>query len=502
MTWTAPDDNVGWGVFGQRFDASGGRVGTEFRLNETSDGNQLSDTRSIGGNPTILLEDGTLVSIWSGENEGGAEEVYLRQFELGVSAVGDVTSAFSSASLLSNDTDPDGNILTIAAVDATSANGASVILNGDGTISYDPAGSATIQALKDGETATDSFTYTISDGNGGTDTATVTLIVSGANDAPTSNTLLSNQNADEDAPFSYTLPADAFTDVDGDALTLTAPNLPDWLSFDGTTFTGTPEQADIGSTDITVVATDPLGETASQTFTLSVARVNEAPTATADSYSTGEDTPLTIAAAGVLANDADVDGDALTAVLVSDVANGTLGLNADGSFTYTPDENFNGSASFTYTPNDGTTDGAPVTVDITVNAVNDAPVASSDAFGATLNGESLVNLLTEDEQITPTIARLAGGGFVVSWSSYAPQQGDNSERGVKARLFNDAGLPVSNEFLVNSFTNDDQDVSDVAALTNGGFVIVWKSDDPQQDDLSNLGVKAKIFSCERTRNSR
>ena len=58
----------------------------------------------------------------------------------------------------------------------------------------------------------------------------------------------------------------------------------------------------------------------------------------------------------MLGNDSDVDGDALTAVLVSGPANGTLTLNADGSFTYTPDANFNGTDSFTYKANDGTAD--------------------------------------------------------------------------------------------------------------------------------------------------
>ena len=77
---------------------------------------------------------------------------------------------------------------------------------------------------------------------------------------------------------------------------------------------------------------------------------------------TDEDTPLTVAAAGVLGNDTDVDGDALTAVLVSGPANGTLTLNADGSFTYTPDANYNGTDSFTYKASDGTADSNVATV--------------------------------------------------------------------------------------------------------------------------------------------
>ena len=77
----------------------------------------------------------------------------------------------------------------------------------------------------------------------------------------------------------------------------------------------------------------------------------------------------------MLGNDTDVDGDTLTAVLVSGPAHGTLTLNADGSFTYTPDANYNGSDSFTYKANDGSADSNVATVSLTVSAVNDAPVA-------------------------------------------------------------------------------------------------------------------------------
>src|SRR5207245_9429708 len=83
---------------------------------------------------------------------------------------------------------------------------------------------------------------------------------------------------------------------------------------------------------------------------------------------------------GVLANDTDVDGDPLTAILVNGPAHGTLSLNNDGSFTYTPALNYNGSDSFTYKANDGQLDSPTnATVSITVTPVNDAPVATNDS---------------------------------------------------------------------------------------------------------------------------
>jgi len=101
---------------------------------------------------------------------------------------------------------------------------------------------------------------------------------------------------------------------------------------------------------------------------------NTPPVANNDSYSINEDAPLSIAAPGVLGNDTDAEHNPLTAVLLTGPAHGTLTLNANGSFTYTPAANYNGSDSFTYKANDGTVNSnTGATVSITVNAVNDAP---------------------------------------------------------------------------------------------------------------------------------
>src|SRR5439155_1130071 len=131
-----------------------------------------------------------------------------------------------------------------------------------------------------------------------------------------------------------------------------------------------------------------------------VTPVNDAPLATADGYATSEDTPLTVAAAGVLANDSDIDGDALSAALVSGPTNGTLTLNANGSFTYTPNANFNGTDSFTYKANDGAADSNIATVTLTITAVNDAPVASGDAYA--VNEDGVLNVAATGVLINDT----------------------------------------------------------------------------------------------------
>jgi VCBS repeat-containing protein len=112
---------------------------------------------------------------------------------------------------------------------------------------------------------------------------------------------------------------------------------------------------------------------------------NSAPVASDDAYATQEDTPLTVAAPGVLGNDSDPDGDALTAVLVEGPDHGTLTLDEAGSFTYTPDADYNGPDSFTYKANDGSLDSNTATVSLTVRPVNDAPtvkVARGGSCGA------------------------------------------------------------------------------------------------------------------------
>ena len=116
------------------------------------------------------------------------------------------------------------------------------------------------------------------------------------------------------------------------------------------------------------------GTSASSQLDYSVAAANVAPSAQADAFNVDEDATLTVAADGVLGNDDDDDGDDLTAQLVLGPANAlSFTLSSDGSFTYTPEPDFNGSDSFTYQANDGQTNSNIATVTITVDPVNDDP---------------------------------------------------------------------------------------------------------------------------------
>ncbi len=116
---------------------------------------------------------------------------------------------------------------------------------------------------------------------------------------------------------------------------------------------------------------------------LGAAPANQAPFASNDAWSTAAGATLAVAAPGVLGNDGDADGDALSAVLASGPGNGVLALNGDGSFSYTPNAGFAGTDGFTYRAHDGALSSDPATVTITVVAsVNAAPVAKDDSAAA------------------------------------------------------------------------------------------------------------------------
>src|SRR5207244_2000392 len=115
--------------------------------------------------------------------------------------------------------------------------------------------------------------------------------------------------------------------------------------------------------------------------------VNDATVADNDAYSVNEGGTLTVAAPGVLGNDTDADGPAIHAVLVSGPAHAaSFALNADGSFTYVHDGSETTSDSFTYKANDGSLDSNVATVTITINPVNDAPVANNDSYAVNEGG--------------------------------------------------------------------------------------------------------------------
>jgi VCBS repeat-containing protein len=293
--------------------------------------------------------------------------------------------------VLGNDYDPDGDPLSVSLVSGPTHGWATV--NPDGTITYTP---------NPDFCGTDSFTYQACDPAGACDTATVTIHVTCVNDAPVAQD--DTYTTNEDTPLLVPAPGILGNDydVDGDPLTSVLVSGPAHgtltLNPDGS-FTYTPAENFCGEDSFTYKAYDGALYSNVATVRITVTCVNDAPVAQDDTYTTNEDTPLVVSAPGVLGNDSDVDGDPLTAVLVSGPAHGTLALNPDGSFTYTPAENFCGEDSFTYKAYDGELYSNVATVRITVTCVNDAPVANDDEASVLEDSSVTIPVLGNDYDV-------------------------------------------------------------------------------------------------------
>lgn len=243
------------------------------------------------------------------------------------------------------------------------------------------------------------ITVTLSNGEQATAQTTVGVIA--VNDAPVAQPL--SVTVDEDGSASGQLVA---TDVDSANLSYEIAEAPAHgiveLNSDGS-FTYTPNANFNGTDSFTFVAGDGSATSAPATIEVAVRSVNDGPVAVDDVFETNEDTPLSVTG-GVLDNDQDVDGNALTASLIEGPAHGTLDFQSDGSFIYTPNPNFNGTDTFTYQASDGASDSNIATVRITVNPVDDQPIAVTDSYSVAEDGtlQSGGNVATLAANDTPS----------------------------------------------------------------------------------------------------
>jgi VCBS repeat-containing protein len=199
------------------------------------------------------------------------------------------------------------------------------------------------------------------------------------------------------------------TDPDGNPLTyrrVTGPAHGTLTLNANGTFAYRPAADYNGPDSFTFKATDGVLVSNVATVTITVRPVNDAPDASNDRYTTDAGDELVVPAAGVLANDTDVDGDALTAVLAGGPAHGRVTLNADGSFRYMPAAGFAGADSFTYRANDGTASGNLATVVIRVKAAAVNPGQATG--GGFVDGGARHFDLNVRSQARP------GGGFTLS----------------------------------------------------------------------------------------
>lgn len=335
----------------------------------------------------------------------------------------------AAGGVLANDSDPDSVNLSAALVQGP-ANG-SLTLNADGSFSYTPN-----HAFH----GSDSFTYNAIDSGGIiSNTATVNISVAIAN--PIAND--DSYTLDLGSPSGPILSVDAqngvlVNDTDPSDLQLVAQYGPGpshgllMLNPDGS-FAYQANSGFQGIDTFQYRVFDGLTTSSLATVTITVqAPVNQPPVAVNDNFSGNEDTQI---AGNVLANDTDIDTahNLLTASLVAGPAHGALVLNADGSFTYTPAANFNGPDSFTYKANDGALDSGIATVNLTINPVNDPPVAVDDTQVVNMGHSAIVNVLANDSDVdgnaltvTAIVSGPAHGTAVINADNTITYQNDGS----------------------------------------------------------------------------
>ncbi|HFD4007167.1 TPA: tandem-95 repeat protein [Vibrio parahaemolyticus] len=286
--------------------------------------------------------------------------------------------------VLPNDSDVDGDKLSIQSASVPEAQGKVEIV--DGKLVFTPAENFHGDA---------EITYTLTDG-ALTDQATVNVTVNAVNDTPVVESNLADQTLAEDfTPYTIDLNT-AFSDVDnvdGELTFSVSGNSNVLVSIENGIATISPTADWNGSETLTFTATDPSGESVSQTVDFTVAPVVDIK---ADSTNVVEDTPTII---NVLGNDTfEGDGKVVSLDTNNGPANGTVSVNPDGSVTYTPNDNYQGTDSFTYiVTSGGVSESTTVSVDVT--PVNDAPVAKDDTAITDEDTPVTIDVLPNDNDI-------------------------------------------------------------------------------------------------------
>ena len=326
----------------------------------------------------------------------------------------DEDSVFVTGNVLSNDTAPGPESLTVSSLDTTGTIG-QVIDRGDGTFTYNPNGQ--FESLAPGQSANDTFSYTVTDGND-SDTATVTIVINGANDAPTVTD--QNVSVDENAAFNTLVATAAATDIDtGDSVTWTiaSGNTNGAFSIDNTSGevrVAKPLELDFESNpgySLTVRAADENGGVDTGVITVSFNDLNEAPTANNATLSITENSASGTSVGFVSGSDPD-SGDSLTWSILSGNMNGAFSLNAaTGELTVANPSTLDFETTSTHTLNvqaqdvGGLTDSATVVVN--VSNVDEAPTTTglADVFVNEDSADVVIDLKTAFSDVeTPSAA--------------------------------------------------------------------------------------------------
>ena len=320
-------------------------------------------------------------------------------------ATRDLVLNIAAPGVLGNDTDPSG--LTLSAALVNGPTHGKLTLNADGSFSYTPNANYL---------GSDQFTYQASDGTSTSSVATVSLNVTGTDDPPVS----ANDSYSLLVPGTLSIQSPGVlsndSDINGQAITAQLVSNPGHgsltLNANGS-FSYTPVAGFYGTDSFTYQAND--GTLSSNVATVTIS-VYGKPVAVADTYSANENTTLTVSAPGVLANDSDPNGLALTPIVSAYPQNGSLTLNSDGSFTYVPRANFYGQDTFSYYVRDSKAQSAPVTDTINVSFVDRAPTANDDSYTLNENATLTLPVITSSVQMTSQKGDYIGQGLTYNYS--------------------------------------------------------------------------------------
>jgi hypothetical protein len=370
--------------------------------------------------------------------------------------------------VLGNDSDVDGDSLTVDS--ATDGTNGSVATAGNGSVVYTP---------NPDFHGTDSFTYAVADPASTEPTmATVNITVKPVNDAPVA--VDDDATTREDTAVTIDVLGND-SDVDGDSLTVPLASVAVHGSVtivDDGSITYTPDPDFHGTDSFNYTVADPGSEHIAATVNVTVEPVNDAPAADDDEAITQEDTPVTI---DVLGNDSDVEGDPLTVDSATDGTNGTVATAEDGSVTYTPHPDFHGTDSFTYAVADSTGAHMMATVSITVEPVNDAPVADD----ASMAGQEDTSIPwtpsvgdVDQDVLTCSITTPPAHGEVTvnpdcTGGSYTPEPGYTGTDTIVYEVFDRLATDAATITIEVSPANDPPVAHDVSASGPEDTSIPW-----------------------------
>ncbi len=484
------DNSVHVGLDGQA-------ISTSDRIELTSSLDWTEDTRD-GAVATVEVDFPGLhtVNVWMREDGSVIDKiVFTSNANFSVSGQGPAESPRGSPPVADAGTAYDGVVGVPVVFDgsgSTDADGNSLSYSwdfGDGSSGIGVNPSHTYSAV-----GSYSVTLIVNDGFQDSDSDSSTVTITSGNQTPVAN---------PGGPYSGEVASTVFfdgslsSDADGDTLSYS------WDFGDGSNGSGVAPNhtyANAGNYTVQLTVNDSLVNSIPVSTTATIVMPNRAPTALDDDFTVNEDVELN---ANVLSNDTDPDDDSLSVQDHSQPSNGNLVLSSNGSFSYSPDNNFHGEDAFSYTITDGNGETASATVVITINPVNDAPTISSNAVTVAQQGvqysyevqasdEDNGDVLTYALTTAPNGMTINSATGLIQWLPTNTDVGNNS---ITVQVTDSSNAPATQSYtLVVSNSNDAPTISGTPPTTlaeDTAFNFIPEASDTDVGDILTFSISNK-----------